>query len=134
MIDIIGIEHIAIAVNNFEESRNFFKKILGIEFLRSEKVDDQGVVTDIYNLKNGKIEFIKPQKNGSKISKFLKKHGPGLHHICFKVKNIEDSIKYLKENQISLIGSGYSIGAEGYKVVFIHPKSTGGILIELAQE
>ena len=114
MIDIIGIEHIAIAVNKFEESRNFFKKILGIEFLRSEKVDDQGVVTDIYNLKNGKIEFIKPQKNGSKISKFLKKNGPGLHHICFKVKNIEDSIKYLEENQINLIGSGYSIGAEGY--------------------
>ena len=62
MIDIIGIEHIAIAVNKFEESRNFFKKILGIEFLRSEKVDDQGVVTDIYNLKNGKNRIYKTAK------------------------------------------------------------------------
>ena len=73
MIDIIGIEHIAIAVNKFEESRNFFKNILGIEFLRSEKVDDQGVVTDIYNLKNGKIEFIKLQKMVQKYLNFLKR-------------------------------------------------------------
>ena len=70
----------------------------------------------------------------SKISKFLEKRGPGLHHICFHVRNIKDSIDYLKENNIKLIGNEYSIGAEGYKVIFIHPKSTGGILIELAEK
>ena len=134
MIDIIGIEHVAIAVNNFKESRNFFKKILGVDILTSEKIDDQEVMTDIYDFKNGKVEFIKPVEKGSKISKFLKKRGPGLHHICFQVKSIKDSIKYLKENDIKLIGDEYSIGAEGYKVIFIHPKSTGGILIELAEK
>ena len=134
MINIIGIEHIAIAVNNFQDSRKFFEKILGVKILKSETVEDQGVVTDVYNVKNSKVEFIKPLGKDSKILNFLNKSGPGLHHICFEVKCIKDSMKYLKENDILLIGDDYSIGAEGYKVIFIHPKSTGGILIELAEK
>tara|TARA_A100001011_G_scaffold396384_1_gene494089 strand:+ start:442 stop:846 length:405 start_codon:yes stop_codon:yes gene_type:complete len=134
MIDIIGIEHIAIAVDNFKESRSFFKDILGVEISSSEKNTEQGVITNIYNFKNSKVEYIKPLEKKSKISKFLEKRGPGLHHICFHVRNIKDSIDYLKENNIKLIGNEYSIGAEGYKVIFIHPKSTGGILIELAEK
>ena len=134
MIDIIGIEHIAIAVDNFKESRSFFKDILGVEISSSEKNTEQGVITNIYNFKNSKVEYIKPLEKKSKISKFLEKRGPGLHHICFHVRNIKDSIDYLKENNIILIGNEYSIGAEGYKVIFIHPKSTGGILIELAEK
>jgi len=134
MIDIIGIEHMAIAVNDFQDTRNFFEEILGLKLSNSETIEDQGVITDIYNIKNGKVEFIKPLGKDSKIIKFLKKRGPGLHHICFQVKCIKDSIKYLKENDIKLIGDEYSIGAEGYKVIFIHPKSTGGILIELAEK
>ena len=134
MIDIIGIEHIAIAVDNFKESRKFFKKILGVEISSSEKITNQGVTTDIYNFKNANVEYIMPLEKKSKLSKFLDKRGPGLHHVCFHVRNIKDSIVYLKENNIKLIGDEYTIGAEGYKVIFIHPKSTGGILIELAEK
>tara|TARA_B100000676_G_C17288257_1_gene441103 strand:+ start:20 stop:424 length:405 start_codon:yes stop_codon:yes gene_type:complete len=134
MINIIGIEHVAIAANRSEKSRFFFEKILGVDFINSESIDEQGVITEIFDAKNGKIELLKPINNESKISNFLKKRGTGLHHICFEVENIVESITHLKNNNIELIGDNYSIGAEGYKVVFIHPKSTGGILVELAEK
>ena len=70
----------------------------------------------------------------SPISKFLRNHGPGVHHICFEVENIEEAIEELKEKKIELITEEASIGAEGYKVVFIHPRSTGGVLVELAEK
>ena len=70
----------------------------------------------------------------SPIVKVLEKRGPGINHVCVEVDNITIAIKELKENEISIIGDDYSIGAECYKVIFIHPKSTGGILIELAEK
>ena len=65
---------------------------------------------------------------------FLKKRGPGIHHICLQVEDIEESIKVLKKHNIETIGDKSSIGAEGFKVIFIHPRSTGGVLVELAEK
>ncbi len=67
-------------------------------------------------------------------SKFIEKYGPGIHHVCFEVKNIKAAIKELKENNIYVLTDNYSIGAEGLKVVFIHTRSTGGVLVELAEK
>jgi len=131
---ILGIEHIAIAVQNLELGAYFGREIMGLEIKKQEEIPNQGIITDIYDAENGKIELIKERHPNSPISKFLKKNGPGLHHICFEVEDIEKSIIELKLKNIMLIGSSYSIGAEGYKVIFIHPSSTGGVLVELAQK
>ena len=69
----------------------------------------------------------------SAIAKFIRKRGTGIHHICLSVENIDEAINELKENNVETIGNNYTYGAEGYKVIFIHPRSTGGVLLELAE-
>ena len=131
---IIGIEHLGIAVEDLGKESPFWKCVLNIDHVSTEVVDDQGVTTDIYNTGKGKVELLEATNPDSPITKFLKKRGPGIHHICFEVVDINEAIKELQENNIQIIGDSYTRGAEGYKVVFIHPKSTGGVLVELAQK
>jgi len=131
---IIGIEHLGIAVEDLGKESPFWKHVLNIDHVSTEVVDDQGVTTDIYNTGKGKVELLEATNPDSPITKFLKKRGPGIHHICFEVVDINEAIKELQENNIQIIGDSYTRGAEGYKVVFIHPKSTGGELVELAQK
>ena len=80
------------------------------------------------------MELLESLHSDSAVKKFLEDRGPGIHHVCFEVDDIYESIKELKKNNIQVIGDKYRIGAEGYKVVFIHPRSTGGILVELAEK
>ena len=131
---IIGIEHIGIAVKDLKTDSPFWKHILGIEHTHSEKVESEGVLTEIYDTGKGKVELLESLHPDSPVKKFLEDCGPGIHHVCFEVDDIYESIKELKKNNIQVIGDKYRIGAEGYKVVFIHPRSTGGILVELAEK
>ena len=112
---------------------NFWEYILGINKSITEEVKDQGVITDIYDTGNGKIELLLSKHPDSPIARFINKQGPGIHHICLLVDDIENAIIELKENNVKLIGDTYSVGVEGHKVIFIHPSSTGGVLLELAQ-
>ena len=131
---IIGIEHIGIAVENFEESARFWRDILKLQHVGIEDVDNQGVSTDIYQTGTGKIELLLSKQPNSPIAKFIKKKGTGIHHLCLKVVNIDDAIRHLKKNKITLIGNEPMLGAENYKVIFIHPESTGGVLVEIAEK
>ena len=131
---VIGVEHIGVAIKDLEKDAPFWSKVLGIEQTKTEDVDDQGVITDIYDTGRGKIELLLSKYPDSPIGKFLKKRGPGIHHICLQVEDIEQSIKVLKKHGIETIGDKSSIGAEGFKVIFIHPRSTGGVLVELAEK
>jgi methylmalonyl-CoA epimerase len=131
---ILGIEHLGIAVDSIDKAAPFWKHILKISHRSTEDVIDQGVVTDIYDTGQGKVELLEALGDNSPIAKFLDKRGPGIHHVCFEVEDINSAIKELKENNINVLSDGPTIGAEGYKVVFIHPKSTGGVLVELAEK
>ena len=131
---VIGVEHIGIAIKDLEKDAPFWSKVLGIEQTKTEDVDDQGVITDIYDTGRGKIELLLSKYPDSPVGMFLKKRGPGIHHICLQVEDIEESIKALKKHGIETIGDKSSIGAEGFKVIFIHPRSTGGVLVELAEK
>jgi|TARA_B110000914_G_scaffold122612_1_gene107041 methylmalonyl-CoA/ethylmalonyl-CoA epimerase len=131
---ILGIEHLGIAVKDLANDAPFWKHILNIDQKSTEVIDDQGITTDIYDTGKGKIELLESTNPDSTIAKFIEKHGPGIHHVCFEVKNIKNAIKELKENDIHVLTDNYSIGAEGLKVVFIHPRSTGGVLVELAEK
>ena len=131
---IIGIEHIGIAVKELKTDAPFWKHILGIEHTHSEKVESEGVLTEIYDTGKGKVELLESLHPDSPVKKFLEDRGPGIHHVCFEVSDIRSAIKELKENNINILSEKPTIGAEGYKVVFIHPKSTGGVLVELAEK
>ena len=131
---IIGIEHIGIAVKNIKEASPFWEHVLQIGHSTTEDVDDQGVITDIYDTGQGKVELLQTKYPDSPIAKFIDRRGPGLHHICLQVEDIDGAIQELKSEGIQLIGNGTSIGAEGYRVVFIHPGSAGGVLVELAEK
>ena len=131
---ILGIEHIGIAVKDLDTNAPFWKHVLKISHKGTETVAQEGVTTDIYDTGRGKVELLKSTVSGSVIEKFLENRGEGIHHVCFEVDNVNLAIKELKENKISIIGDDYSIGAEGYKVAFIHPRSTGGVLVELAEK
>ena len=131
---IIGIEHIGIAVKDLDKDALFWSKVLGIERTNIEDVDDQGVITDIYDTGRGKIELLLSKYPDSPIENFLKNRGSGIHHICLQVEDIKESINVLKQNDIEIIGDEPTIGAEGFKVIFIHPRAAGGVLVELAEK
>ena len=131
---ILGIEHIGIAVNNIDESAPFWKHVLNISHRTTEMVETENVTTDIYDTGKGKVELLESLASDSTIQKFIEKRGPGIHHVCFEVDNIYSAIKELKDNNIYTINDEPTIGAEGYKIVFIHPKNTGGVLVELAEK
>ena len=129
---ILGIEHIGIAVNSIDKDAPFWKHILNLPHRGTEAVENQGVMTDIYDTGRGKVELLEAMGSDTPLGKFLEKRGAGMHHVCFEVDNITNAIKELKEFNIQVLSNEPTMGAEGYKVVYIHPKNTGGVLVELA--
>tara|TARA_B000000609_G_scaffold145032_1_gene126116 strand:- start:402 stop:812 length:411 start_codon:yes stop_codon:yes gene_type:complete len=131
---ILGIEHVAIAVSSLKEPSKVFGDILGIDNTSTEEVVDQKVVTDIFDTGRGKVELLEATSEDSPISNFLEKRGNGVHHIAFLVDDLEIALKDLAESGIDLIDRSPRIGAEGMLIAFLHPKSTGGVLVELCQK
>ena len=124
------IDHIAIAVNSLEESIKVYTSLLGVE-PELETITAEKVNTAVYDLNGVSLELIEPIGDDSPITKFLQKKGEGLHHVCLKVDSLEETMTELKEKGIEIIDETPKIGAGGTKIVFIHPKSTGGVLFEL---
>ncbi len=129
---VLGIEHIGIALKS-KKDKYFWDILLGDTNKKIDIVKDQGVKTEIYDTKKGKVEFLYALDKNSVIARFLEKMGPGIHHISFEVKNIEGAIDELHQKGIDTVTESFTIGAEGFKVVFVHPRYTGGILVELTQ-
>ena len=131
---ILGIEHVGIAVENLDDLSVIFSNILGLEFSGSEEVVEQQVITDIYQTGDGKLEFLKATDSKSPIARFIDKKGSGIHHIALLVDHLQPALDYLKDQGINLIDEKPRIGAEGLSIAFIHPKSSGGILVELCEK
>ena len=124
------IDHIAIAVNNVEESAKVYQKALGIDEIEFETVESEGVKVAIISMENGRIELMQPTKDDSPIKKFLDKKGPGLHHMALDTDNIEIEVDRMEGCGIQFLGK-IRPGSAGTKVTFIHPKSLSGVLAEL---
>ena len=131
---ILGIEHVGIAVKDLNSISEIFGELLGLDLQRREKVEDQQVITDIYHAGKDKLEFLKATSPDSPIAKFLGKRPEGMHHIALIVDNIQLALNYLNQNDVQLIDKSPRIGAEGLQIAFIHPKSTGGVLVELCEK
>ncbi len=124
------IDHIAIAVNDVEESAKVYQQALGVDSVEFETVDSEGVKVAIIHLENGRIELMQPTNDSSPIKKFLDKKGPGLHHMALDTNNIEGEVKRMEGCGIQFLGN-IRPGSAGTKVTFIHPKSLHGVLAEL---
>jgi len=124
------IDHVAIAVNDVEESAKVYQEALGVSSVEFETVETEGVKVAIIHLENGRIELMQPTNDASPIKKFLDKKGPGLHHIALETDNIEGEVSRMEGCGIQFLGK-IRHGSAGTKVTFIHPKSLSGVLAEL---
>ncbi len=124
------IEHIGIAVKNLEESIAYYEKVLGLKCYAVEEVTDQKVKTAFFMVGQTKIELLEATSEESPVAKFVEKKGPGIHHIAFAMDDVATSLKEAEENGVRLIDKEPRAGAEGLRIGFLHPKSTGGVLTE----
>ena len=131
---ILGIEHIGIAQDkNSDKLSSFFENILNIS-KKSEVVDDQKVLTEIFDTGAGKIELLSATDKESVINKYLTKKGESVHHIAILVDDLDAALNYLKSKNVKLINESPQKGADNMRIAFVHPHSTPGILLELCQE
>jgi methylmalonyl-CoA/ethylmalonyl-CoA epimerase len=128
------IEHIGIAVKNMDDANVLFEKMLGVPSYKMEAVESEGVLTSFFQTGNNKIELLVATNPESPIAKFLEKKGEGIHHIAFDVDDIQAEIARLKNEGFVLINEVPKKGADNKLVVFLHPKNTNGVLVELCQE
>ncbi len=124
------IDHIAIAVNDVEESAKIYQQALGVDDVEFETVESESVKIAIIHLENARIELMQPTNNTSPIKKFLDKKGQGLHHMALETENIEGEVNRMEGCGIQFLGN-IRPGSAGTKVTFIHPKSLHGVLAEL---
>ena len=124
------IDHIAIAVNDVEESAKVYQQALGVDSVEFETVESEGVKVAIIHLDNARVELMQPTNDESPIKKFLDKKGQGLHHMALDTDNIEGEVERMEGCGIQFLGK-IRPGSAGTKVTFIHPKSLHGVLAEL---
>ncbi|MDA9312822.1 methylmalonyl-CoA epimerase [Vicingaceae bacterium] len=128
------VEHIGIAVKNIEASAKMYETLLGKPSYKTEVVESEGVSTLFFQIGESKIELLEATNPESPIAKFIEKRGEGIHHIAYDVSDIEAEIRRLKAEGFQLIHETPKSGADNKKIAFLHPKSTGGVLVELCQD
>jgi methylmalonyl-CoA/ethylmalonyl-CoA epimerase len=131
---ITKVEHIGIAVADLEKAEQLFEKLLGVKPYKRETVASEKVVTSFFKTGETKIELLAATSDDSVIRKFIKKKGEGFHHIAFATDNIEAEMKRLQLEGFRLINETPKRGADNKLVAFVHPKSSGGLLVELCQD
>jgi methylmalonyl-CoA/ethylmalonyl-CoA epimerase len=125
------ISHIAIVVPELDEALSFWVETLGLPLEYVEHVPDQDVDVAFLPSGNSEIELLEPIGGDSGIARFLENRGPGIHHICFEVEDIDQMLDRMRKAGVPLINETPTIGTGGKKIAFIHPKGTGGVLVEL---
>lgn len=128
------IEHIGIAVKDLQKANNIYEKLLGTGPYKHEEVKSEHVTTSFFRVGTNKIELVQSDHPESAISKFIDKRGEGLHHIAFDVPDINAEMARLKADGFRLLNDQPKKGADNKLICFVHPKSAGGVLIELCQE
>lgn len=128
------IEHIGIAVKSIDEAIPFYEKILGLKCYAVEEVKEQKVKTAFFKVGQTKIELLESTDPEGPIGKFVANRGEGVHHMAYAVENLEESLKEAESNGVRLIDQQPRKGAEGLDIAFLHPKSTGGVLVEFCED
>jgi methylmalonyl-CoA/ethylmalonyl-CoA epimerase len=132
MLKIKRIDHVAVCVSDLDAAAAKWKEVFGLEVREREVVASQKTEAALLPLGESNVELISPRGNEG-LARFLEKRGPGLHHIAIEVEGIEEALAFLKSLGVPLIDEAPRKGARGHKVAFVHPKATGGVLIELVE-
>lgn len=128
------IEHLGIAVNDLATAIPLYEALLNTNCYKQEEVVSEGVKTAFFQVGESKIELLEASNPASPIAKFLQKNGPGFHHVAFEVDDIEAELERLQKAGFVLIHEVPKDGADNKRIAFLHPKSSGGLLVELCQE
>lgn len=131
MPKIIKINHVAIVVEHIEDALTFWRDGLGLEIKQFKDIPEQESRVAFLPLGESEIELVEPTSDNSGVARYLKKRGPGMHHVCFEVEDIKGSLEQLNNKGVRLINKTPQIDADGKKYAFIHPESTNGVLVEL---
>jgi len=127
------IDHLGIAVSSMDEGKAFWADVLGLEFAGAETVEEQKVTTGFFPVGDSEVELLESTSPDGPVAKYIEKKGTGMQHIAFCVENIEEALEELKAKGIKLIDEKPRKGAGGKKIAFLHPKATGGVLVELCE-
>lgn len=128
-----AINHVAVVVEDLEKSLSFWRDALGIELHEMRDVPAEKSRIAFLPLAGAEVELVMPTTDDSGIAKYLAKRGPGMHHMCLEVDDIEGMLAQLRAKNVRLINEEPRTGADGRKYAFVHPESTGGVLVELYQ-
>ncbi|RLZ08036.1 methylmalonyl-CoA epimerase [Faecalibacter macacae] len=128
------LEHIGIAVKDLNFSNDLFTKLLGKSAYKEEAVESEGVLTSFFSAGESKVELVGSTKNNSAIEKYLEKNREGIHHLAFGVDNLDKEIERLKNEGFIFINETPKLGADNKRIVFLHPKTTNGVLVELCED
>jgi methylmalonyl-CoA/ethylmalonyl-CoA epimerase len=131
MPKITGLHHIALVVPEVETALAFWRDRIGLPLGGVEDVPEQGSRVAFLPVGGSEVELVQPTSEDSSAAKFLQKRGPGLHHICFEVDDLDGMVTDLRATGIKMVGGEPTLGAGGRRMMFIHPGSTGGVLVEL---
>lgn len=132
-MEILKIDHLGIAVNSMESGRTFWSDVLGLAFAGEETVAEQKVKTAFFPVGESEVELLESTSPDGPVARFIEKKGQGFQHIAFRVANLDEALAELKEKNIQLIDEKPRLGAGGARIAFLHPKATGGILVELCE-
>ena len=127
------IDHIGIAVRDIEQSLAVYRDLLGLEVKGIEEVAPQKVKAALLPVGESKVELLQATAEDATVARFIEKRGEGFHHVAFRVDNLEEQLERLKARGVQLVDEKPRPGAGGSKVAFLHPRSTGGVLVELCE-
>jgi methylmalonyl-CoA/ethylmalonyl-CoA epimerase len=127
------LDHLGVAVRSIDERLRFWREALGLEAERLEEVPSEKVRTAFLPVGDLHLELLEATSPDSPIERFLERRGEGIHHLCFRVENIDEAVRRLRAAGVPLVGEAPRPGAGGCRVAFLHPRGTGGVLVELSE-
>jgi len=132
-VKILKIDHLGIAVKDMDAGKVFWRDILGLGFAGTETVAEQKVTTGFFPVGESEVELLESTAPDGPVAKYIEKRGAGIQHVAFRVDDIDAALKELKEKGVRLIDETPRKGAGGARIAFLHPKGTGGVLVELCE-
>jgi len=127
------IDHVGVAVSDLDRAIALYEGTFGMPLVHRETVEEQGVEAVLLDVGDGHVELLSPLGPETVVGKFIAKRGEGLHHVAYRVADIDATLEALKEAGVELIDAEARIGIRGSRVAFLHPKSTGGVLTEVVE-
>lgn len=127
------IDHVGVAVEDMDEAISLYRDRLGMPLLHRERVEQFGVDAALLGIGDAHVELLEPAVSDSPVGEFLERRGPGMHHLAYRTDDIDSALESLRASGLELIDERPRIGIRGTRVAFVHPKSAGGVLMELVE-